>query len=75
MSERKSSDARIRATAKYNAKATKQVPLRFNLKTDADILEKLYSVDNIQGYIKQLIRDCINLNIYTVPCFPPSNAV
>ena len=57
MSERKSSDARIRATAKYNAKATKQVPLRFNLKTDADILEKLYSVDNIQGYIKQLIRD------------------
>ena len=35
---RKSTDAQIRAHQKYNAKATKQVPLRFNLKTDADIV-------------------------------------
>ena len=59
---RKSTDAQIRAHQKYNAKATKQVPLRFNLKTDADILEKLYSTDNIQGYIKQLIRADIEKN-------------
>lgn len=57
--KRKSTDAQIRANTKYNAKSTKQVPLRFNLKTDADILNKLYSIDNIQGYIKQLIRDDI----------------
>jgi len=57
MAERKSTDAQIRAHQKYNAKATKQVPLRFNLKTDADILERLYSTDNIQGYIKKLIRE------------------
>ena len=53
---RKSTDAQIRAHQKYNAANTKQVPLRFNLKTDKDILDKLYSVDNIQGYIKSLIR-------------------
>ena len=59
MAERKSSDAHIRANTKYNAEKTKQVPLRFNLKTDADILEKLYSQESIQGYIKQLIRNDI----------------
>lgn len=52
----KTSEAQLRAHRKYNATHTKQVPLRFNVNTDADILEKLYSVDNIQGYIKQLIR-------------------
>jgi hypothetical protein len=30
--------------------------LKLNLKTDADILEKLESVGNRQGYIKELIR-------------------
>ena len=56
MEEAKKSNAHTRACTKYNATSTKQVPLRFNLKTDSDILEKLYSVDSIQGYIKQLIR-------------------
>lgn len=34
------------------------VPLhiRFNKHTDADIIEKLDSVDSKQGYIKELIR-------------------
>lgn len=41
----------------YNRDHVKQVKLALNLKTDADIIEKLRSVDSIQGYIKQLIRD------------------
>ena len=49
-------NAHTRANTKYNKSHTKQVPLRFNLKTDADILEKLDSVPNKLGYIKSLIR-------------------
>ena len=52
-------NAHTRANTKYNKSHTKQVPLRFNLKTDADILEKLESVPNKLGYIKSLIRDDI----------------
>ena len=53
------SDARKRAVAKYDAQNTKQIKLKLNLRRDHDILEKLEEVGNIQGYIKQLIRDDI----------------
>lgn len=42
--------------AKYDKANTKTYSLKFNLATDADIVSKLSTVDNIQGYIKQLIR-------------------
>lgn len=48
--------AQIRAVAKYDAENTKQVILKLNLKTDADILQRLEEVDSKQGYIKDLIR-------------------
>ena len=44
------------AAHKYNAKNTVQVPIRLNVKTDADILAKLETVASKQGYIKELIR-------------------
>lgn len=62
MTERKSSDARIRANTKYNKNNTKQYPIRLNLNTDADIIDKLSSVDNIAGYIKELIREDMKKN-------------
>lgn len=40
----------------YNKENVKQVKLALNLKTDADIIRKLGSVANMQGYIKDLIR-------------------
>lgn len=49
-------DAQKRAQTKYDKSNTKQMTFKFNLKTDADILEKFKSVDNVQGYIKELIR-------------------
>ena len=49
-------ESSTRAQMKYDAKATTQVKMKLNLKTDADILEKLESVPNKQGYIKELIR-------------------
>ncbi len=41
---------------KYDKTNTTQIRMKLNLKTDADILEKLESVGNKQGYIKALIR-------------------
>ena len=41
---------------KYDRSNTQRIYLKFNLKTDADILEKLDSIENKQGYIKDLIR-------------------
>lgn len=48
-----------KAQSKYDAKATKLVTMKLNLKTDADILAKLDEVENKQGYIKELIREDI----------------
>lgn len=50
------SEAQRRAKDKYDAKTKKGIYLKLNINTDADILEKLESVPNVQGYIKHLIR-------------------
>ena len=52
-------EAAKRAQARYDKLHTKAVMLKLNLKTDADILEKLAQVDSKQGYIKALIRENI----------------
>ena len=45
---------------KYNKANTKQVVLRLNLKTDADILAHLDNITESKlGYIKRLIRENI----------------
>ena len=49
-------DAQKRASRKYNAANTKQIIIRLNKRTDADILATLASRENVQGYIKALIR-------------------
>ena len=56
-------EAQKRAVAKYDQTNTKQIKLKLNLKTDRDILSKLDQVDNIQGYIKDLIRADILKNL------------
>lgn len=52
-------EAQKRAREKYEKINTVQFKMKLNRNTDADILEKLESVDNKQGYIKELIRDDI----------------
>ena len=52
----KTSESQKRAQAKYDAANTKQVRLKLNTKTDADILERFDRCDNVQGYIKRLVR-------------------
>lgn len=56
---KRSSDARKRAVSKYDASHTKQIKLKLNLGTDKDILDKLDAEENVQGYIKRLIREDI----------------
>jgi len=50
------SDARRRANERYDETHTRQIKLKLNLKTDADVLDALDASGNIQGYIKDLIR-------------------
>ena len=47
---------KVKASMKYNEKNVKQIKLALNKKTDEDIIKILESKDNIQGYIKELIR-------------------
>ena len=53
---RKNSDARIRANAKYDASHTTRYSLKLNNDYDADAVEKLKSVPNVQRYLKDLIK-------------------
>ena len=48
------------AVRRYDKENTRQIILKLNLKTDADILDKLDAVENKQGYIKNLIRQDIS---------------
>lgn len=59
------SKAQIKASNKYNKEKTLTICLRLNKETDKDIIEILGSVNNKQGYIKDLIRydDCITYPI------------
>ena len=41
---------------RYDRKNTVQVKLKLNMKTDADIIEYLNTLDNKQGTLKELIR-------------------
>ena len=50
------SEAGLRAQYKYDKSNTQQVMLKLNRNTDADILMKLDSMENRQGYIKELVR-------------------
>lgn len=56
---RKTSEAQIKANKKYDAKNTTRLMLKLNLKTDAEIIQKLNEVGNKQGYIKRLIQEDI----------------
>ena len=49
-------EAQKRAQEKYDSENTVQIKMKLNRTTDKEILEKLESVGNKQGYIKSLIR-------------------
>jgi len=50
-------DAAKAAKARYDAKTAKYISLKLNSNTDKDIINHLESQENIQGYLKRLIRE------------------
>lgn len=50
--------------ARYDAKATKRYGLKLNLKTDAAVIAKLDSQESMQGYIKNLVNQDINMSLF-----------
>ena len=49
-------EAQKRASMKYQRRMIRQVNLKLNRGTDADLIAHLEKVDNVQEYIKDLIR-------------------
>ena len=50
-------DAKRKTNMDYDRKSTKLIGMKLNKNTDADILAFLAKQENIQGYLKQLIRE------------------
>lgn len=51
------SEAQKAADARYKAAKTKQIKFVLNKNTEPDLIAHLESIDNVQGYIKSLIRE------------------
>lgn len=61
------SESKRSAQRRYDKKNTTQVLLKLNIKTDADVIGKLTSVDNKQGYLKELVRSDLRNNSGILP--------
>lgn len=44
------------ADARYKAANTKQIKFVLNKRTEPDLISHLESIENVQGYIKSLVR-------------------
>ena len=53
------SEAKKKAQLRYDKENTRQIILKLNTKTDADVIGKLDSVGNKQGYLKNLVRSSL----------------
>lgn len=51
------SEAKKIANAKYDKKTTRFIGLKLNRNTDADILQYLEQAENLQGTIKEALRE------------------
>ena len=49
-------ESQKKAQAKYDKANTRQIHLKLNRRTDADVIQALDSAESKQGYIKGLIR-------------------
>ncbi len=54
--------ARNASKARYDAANARHICLKFNRKTDADILSRIDTEESVQRYIKHLIREDIARN-------------
>lgn len=47
---------KYKSQAEYDKKNTRSFTIKLNYNTDANIISKLESCENVQGYIKRLIE-------------------
>ena len=52
-------DSRTVIQARYDSKNRKSFAVKLNYNYDQDIIDKLATVESVNGYIKQLVRDDI----------------
>lgn len=52
-------EAQKRATIRYDQKNIKRVVLKLNKKTDTDIIEYLKDLENVNKFLKEIIREKI----------------
>jgi len=57
------SEAAKAAKARYDAKTAKYISLKLNQNTDADIIQHLEKQSNVQGFLKNLIRQSMKICI------------
>lgn len=57
MKDKKVSAAKRRSNNKWDKENMQRITFKFSRKNDADILEKLASVDSMIGYLRELIRE------------------
>lgn len=54
------SESQVKAQARYDRQNTVKFSLKFNLRTDQDVIQWMRKQKSMQGSIKQLIRDEIS---------------
>ena len=52
-------EKKIDRRQKYDATHTRRYTIKLNLKTDANLIERLDNEPNVMGYLKRLIREDI----------------
>lgn len=52
-------EKKIDRRVKFDRENTRRVVAKLNIHTDSDILAHLETIDNVQGYLKRLIREDI----------------
>ena len=50
------------AKARYDARTAKWISLKLNRNTDTELIAHLEQIENVQGYLKQLIREDMRRN-------------
>lgn len=60
--DKKTRESDLQASARYHASHIKRLPVNLNDRTDQDIIDHLATIDNVQGYIKALIRRDMEAN-------------
>lgn len=53
----KTSEAKLRSNARYKDRNCKTITMSLCYNTDGDLIEYLTSMENRQGYLRQLIRN------------------